>query len=50
MGLFRQSDGELRNEESHESSDSPFQFLSNFWSALTLAEHTVILEYFNIKE
>ena len=38
IGLFRQSDGELRNEESRESSDSPFQFLSNFRSALALAE------------
>ena len=38
MGLFRQSDSELRNEESRESSDSPFQFLSNFRSALAMAE------------
>ena len=33
-----ESDGKLRNEESRESSDSPFQFLSNFRSALALAE------------
>ena len=38
MGLFRQSDGKLRNEESRESSDSPFQFLSNFRSANAQAE------------
>ena len=41
MGLFRQSDGKLRNEESRESSDSPFEFMSNFRSALSCTSNKI---------